>query len=187
MAIAILLLALHWTLNGPKNVQSLLQLIPMSQRESISELISAIETKVGYFIAGQAVLCLIIGVMALIAYLIIGLPNALVLALVAGLMEAVPMVGPLLGAIPAGVIALSIAPVKLIWVVVASSYHSADGKYIVSAACDEESGGRQSICLPFVNFCFQFIFWDCRRTHGNSYCSHYSALTESLCISSNNS
>ena len=120
MAIAILLLALHWTLEGPRNVQSLLQLVPKGHRESIGELVSAIETKVGYFIAGQAVLCLIIGVMALIAYLIIGLPNALVLALVAGLMEAVPMVGPLLGAIPAGVIALSIAPTKLIWVVVAS-------------------------------------------------------------------
>jgi predicted PurR-regulated permease PerM len=120
MAIAILLLALHWTLDGPRNVQSLLQLIPRSHREGIGELISAIETKVGYFIAGQAVLCLIIGVMALIAYLIIGLPNALVLALVAGLMEAVPMVGPLLGAIPAGVIGLSIAPSKLIWVIVAT-------------------------------------------------------------------
>ena len=120
MVIAILLLALHWTLDGPRNVQSLLQLIPKGHRESIGELISAIETKVGYFIAGQAVLCLIIGVMALIAYLIIGLPNALILALMAGLMEAVPMVGPLLGAIPAGVIALSIAPSKLIWVIVAS-------------------------------------------------------------------
>ena len=120
MAIAILLLALHWTLDGPKNVQSLLQLVSKGQRDSISELISAIETKVGYFIAGQAVLCLIIGVMALIAYLIIGLPNALVLALVAGLMEAVPMVGPFLGAIPAGVIALSIAPLKLVWVIVAT-------------------------------------------------------------------
>ena len=58
--------------------------------------------------------------MALVAYLLIGLPNALVLALVAGVLEAVPLLGPLLGAIPAAVIALSIAPSKLIWVVVAT-------------------------------------------------------------------
>jgi hypothetical protein len=58
--------------------------------------------------------------MALVAYLLIGLPNALVLALVAGVLEAVPMIGPLLGAIPAAVIALSIAPSKLIWVIVAT-------------------------------------------------------------------
>jgi predicted PurR-regulated permease PerM len=120
MAIAILLLAVHWTLDGPRTIQSLLLLIPKGQRQSIGELISAMETKVGFYIVGQGVLCLVIGIMALVAYLLIGLPNALLLALVAGLMEAVPMVGPLLGAIPAAVIALSIAPSKLVWVIVVS-------------------------------------------------------------------
>jgi predicted PurR-regulated permease PerM len=120
MAIAILLLVFHWTLNGPRTIQSLLLLVPIGQRESISELISAMETKVGFYIAGQGVLCLVIGIMALVAYLLIGLPNALVLALVAGVMEAVPMIGPVLGAIPAAVIGLSIAPSKLVWVIVAT-------------------------------------------------------------------
>jgi len=116
----ILLLAFHWTLAGPRTIQSLLQLIPKNRRESIGEMISAIEAKVGYYIAGQGVLCLVIGSLSLITYLLIGLPNALVLALVAGVLEAVPLIGPLLGAIPAGVIALSIDPSKLIWVVVAT-------------------------------------------------------------------
>ena len=117
---AILLLVLHWTLDGPRTIQSLLLLVPASRRESIRELISAMESKIGFYIAGQSVLCLAIGMMALVAYLLIGLPNALVLALVAGILEAVPMVGPLLGAIPAAVIALSISPSKLIWVIVAT-------------------------------------------------------------------
>ena len=117
---AILLLAFHWTLDGPRAVQSLVSLLPNSQRESISELILAMETKIGFYLAGQAVLCLAIGILALSAYLLIGLPNALVLALIAGVLEAVPMVGPLLGAIPAALIAFSIAPAKLIWVVVAT-------------------------------------------------------------------
>ena len=120
MATAILLLAFHWTLNGPRTIQSLLLLVPEGQRESISELVSAMEAKVGFYIAGQSVLCLVVGIMALVAYLIIGLPNALVLALVAGVLEAVPMIGPLLGAIPAAVIALSIAPSKLLWVIAAT-------------------------------------------------------------------
>jgi predicted PurR-regulated permease PerM len=98
----------------------LLQLIPKGQRETIGELISAMETKVGFYIAGQGVLCLVVGIMALVAYLLIGLPNALVLALVAGVLEVVPMIGPLLGAIPAALVALSISPVKLIWVIVAT-------------------------------------------------------------------
>ncbi len=120
LVMAVLVLASHWTLDGPRTIQSLLLLVPIGQRESISELISAMETKLGFYIAGQGLLCLIIGCMALAAYLLIGLPNALVLALVAGLLEAVPIIGPLLGAIPAAVIALSIAPSKLVWVLVAT-------------------------------------------------------------------
>jgi predicted PurR-regulated permease PerM len=120
MATAILLLAFHWTLDGPRTIQSTLLLVPQNRRESISQLISAMETKVGSYIAGEGFLCLVIGIMALVAYLLIGLPNALVLALVAGVMEAVPMVGPLLGAVPAGLVALSIAPGRLVWVVVAT-------------------------------------------------------------------
>lgn len=119
-ATALLLLAFYWTLDGQRTIQSLLLLIPQNRRESIGELIGAMESKIGFYIVGQSVLCLIIGILALVAYLIIGLPNALVLALVAGLLEAVPMVGPLLGAIPAAVVALSIAPSKLVWVIVAS-------------------------------------------------------------------
>jgi len=119
-AIIILVMTLYWTLDGPRIIKSFLLLIPQDRRESIGELISAMESKVGFYLAGQGALCLVIGIMALVAYLLIGLPNALVLALIAGVLEAVPMIGPLLGAIPAALIALSIAPDKLIWVIVAT-------------------------------------------------------------------
>ncbi len=120
ISIVILVLAFYWTLDGPRTIQSLLLLIPQDQRENIRELILAMETKVGFYIVGQSILCLIIGTLALVAYLLIGLPNALVLALLAGVLEAVPMVGPLLGAIPAALVALSIGPDKLVWVIVAT-------------------------------------------------------------------
>ena len=120
LAIVILVLVFYWTLDGPRIIQSFLLLLPQGQRESIRDLITAMESKVGFYIVGQGILCLVIGIMALLAYRLIGLPNALVLALIAGVLEAVPMIGPLLGAIPAGLVALSIAPDKLIWVIVAT-------------------------------------------------------------------
>ena len=119
-AIMILVMTLYWTLDGPRVIKSFLLFIPQDRRESIDELISAMESKVGFYLAGQGVLCLVISIMALVAYLLIGLPNALVLALAAGVMEAVPMIGPLLGAVPAALVAISIAPDRLIWVVVAT-------------------------------------------------------------------
>ena len=120
VTIIILALAFYWTVDGPRIIQSFLLVVPQNRRESISELIAAMESKVGLYIVGQGILCLAIGILALIAYLLIGLPNAIVLALIAGVLEAVPMVGPLLGAIPAALVALTIAPDKLIWVIVAT-------------------------------------------------------------------
>jgi len=119
--IVVLVLAFYWTLDGPRSIQSFLLLIQQDQRENLRELITAMEARLGFYIVGQGILCLIIGIMALIAYLLIGLPNALVLALVAGMLEAVPMIGPLLGAVPAALVALSIGPDKLVWVIVATT------------------------------------------------------------------
>ena len=119
-AIVILVLTLYWAIDGPRLIKSCLLLVPQDQRDSIGELVSAMEGRIGFFIAGQGILCLVIGIMALISYTLIGLPNALVLALVAGVMEAVPLIGPLLGAVPAGLVALSIGPDRLIWVIIAT-------------------------------------------------------------------
>jgi predicted PurR-regulated permease PerM len=79
------------------------------------------ETKLGGYIRGQGLLCVAVGVTAFVAYLLIGLPYALVLAVFAGVMEMVPIFGPALGAVPALLVALSIDPGKALWVVVATA------------------------------------------------------------------
>lgn len=119
-AIVILVLAFYWTLDGHQIIRLFLLLIPQSKREGIRELIAIMETRMSFYVAGQGVLCLVIGMMALFAYLLIGLPHALVLALMAGVLEAVPMIGPILGVVPAALVALSVAPEKLVWVIVAT-------------------------------------------------------------------
>jgi predicted PurR-regulated permease PerM len=118
---AVILMAFYWTLEGDRALRTLLLLVPSSQREGARELFAAIESKLGGFLLGQVILCVIIGVMSYAAYLMIGLPNALVLAIIAGLMEAVPTVGPLLGALPAILMAVATDPTKVIWVIIATS------------------------------------------------------------------
>jgi predicted PurR-regulated permease PerM len=154
IATAILLLAFHWTLEGPRTIQSLLLLVPQGQRESISELVSAIETKVGFYIAGQGVLCLVMGIMSLVAYLLIGLPNVLILGLLAGVGEAVPLIGPLIGAIPAALMALSIAPAKLVWVIVATLVLHQTENYLLAPRIMRKAVGVN----PFVSLLAFFAF-----------------------------
>jgi len=117
---AILLMTFYWTLESERVFRTLLMLFPSSKRANIREVIDAVEGRLGAYLFGQGILMLAIGLLSLAAYLIIGLPNALVLALIAGVMEAVPVVGPILGAVPAVLVAASTNPANIIWVVVAS-------------------------------------------------------------------
>jgi len=118
--LAIFLLAYYWTQEGTLVIRGLLRLFPPQRKKNVREFLQLAETKLGGYIRGQGLLCLSIGVAAFIAYLLIGLPYILVLAIFAGIMEMVPIFGPALGALPALSVALSIDPAKATWVVVAS-------------------------------------------------------------------
>jgi predicted PurR-regulated permease PerM len=58
------------------------------------------------FLRGQVILAIIIGVIVTLTLTILGVPNALLLGLLAGILEVVPNLGPILAMIPAVLIAL---------------------------------------------------------------------------------
>ncbi len=110
-------LAFYWTVEGERLKRAILLVVPIERREKVRELVSTLEAQLGRYIVGQGVLMLSIFSLSLVAYLVIGLPYALVLALIAGLMEAVPLIGPALGTIPAALVAYSVDPSLALWVI----------------------------------------------------------------------
>ena len=118
--LAVFLLAYYWTQEGNLVLRSTLRVFPQQRRKNMREFIQLAEDKIGGYVRGQGLLCVVIGVAAFIAYLLIGLPYILVLAIFAGVMEMVPIFGPALGAIPAFLVALTVDPGKALWVVVAT-------------------------------------------------------------------
>lgn len=77
-----------------------------------------IQEKMGLWLRGQLLLCVIIGVMSYVGLLILGVKYALILGLIAGLTEFIPFIGPIVGAIPAVFLALFQSPVKALLVVI---------------------------------------------------------------------
>ena len=118
--LAVFLLAYYWTQESSLIIRTLLRLAPLNRRHDVQQFFYLAEAKIGGYVRGQAILCLLVGAAAFILYTLIGLPYTLVLALIAGFMEMVPIVGPALGAVPALLAALSTDPDKVIWVLVAT-------------------------------------------------------------------
>lgn len=119
--VAIMLIAFYWTLHEERTIRSLQLLLPPPRRESLRDLISTVEAKMGAYVRGQGILCLTVGALDFLAYLIIGLPYALTLGIIAGILEAVPVFGPVLGAVPPLLLALSVDPSKALWVLIAAA------------------------------------------------------------------
>ena len=85
-------------------------LAPPDKQTYIMQLINRMQRQVGYWLRGQLILMFLVGFFTWIGLLFIMSEYALVLGLIAGLTEFIPYLGPILGAVPAIFLALTINP-----------------------------------------------------------------------------
>ncbi|MFA6307774.1 MAG: AI-2E family transporter [Patescibacteria group bacterium] len=91
---------------------------PIRHRPYISKLIVDMQHRMGYWLRGQLLLSLVIFIMVYLGLMFLGIKYALLLALIAGLFEIVPFIGPWIAAIPGVFFALAYSPSKAFWVAI---------------------------------------------------------------------
>lgn len=111
LAIIFLLVLSFYLLLEKKNLEERVALLFTNREERVKKLIVKIEEKLGAWLQGQLILSLLIGVLSYIGLTILNIPYALPLALIAGVMEVIPVIGPIISALPAVFLALLISPI----------------------------------------------------------------------------
>lgn len=96
-----LVIAFYMSLQKDSVKKFVRSVTPKKYQPYAIQLTRRIQEKMGAWITGQLVLCLVIGVLAYVSLLIMGIKYALVLALFAGMTEIIPYIGPWIGAVPA--------------------------------------------------------------------------------------
>jgi predicted PurR-regulated permease PerM len=92
---------------------------PVAKYEYVVGLWRRSRRKIGLWLQGQLLLCLIIGILVYLGLLILGLPHALLLASLAALFELIPVFGPIMSSIPAIITALATGGItQVIFVVI---------------------------------------------------------------------
>ena len=99
-----------WLVERPRIQRYVLAFLPALQRAGARSAWNDVELRLGLWVRGQLTLMATMGVMTGIAYTLLGVPGALLLAVIAAITEAIPIVGPLLGAIPAVLVAATVSP-----------------------------------------------------------------------------
>jgi len=92
--------------------------VPEDYKNSIKKALAEINMKMGAYFQGVGIVCLCVGILAYISFLIIGLEFALILAIIIGITNIIPYLGPFIGAVPAALIGLFDSPTMMFYVII---------------------------------------------------------------------
>jgi predicted PurR-regulated permease PerM len=116
--VTILILAFYMLLDAETFVRTFVRLFPRSERARVGAACVSVSVKVSAWLGGQVLLAGAIGSTAALGLFLMGVPYFYVLALIAAFGEMIPMVGPVLSAIPAVLIALTVSPALALGVII---------------------------------------------------------------------
>jgi len=115
---SILILTFYLLVESQNLLGAFLQLFPRGNRARVAGICREITVKVSAWLTGQLVLGGVIGCSAALGLWLLGIPYFYVLALIAGIGEMIPVVGPLLAAIPAIAVAFTVSPMAAVYVAI---------------------------------------------------------------------
>ena len=98
--------SLYMTIDAPRIQTYVHSLFPPSYRSELADLLRRIGRVWQAFLRGQLILSIVVGAATYLALSLVGMPGALIFAILAGLLEVVPNLGPILAMIPAVIVAL---------------------------------------------------------------------------------
>lgn len=108
--ITILLLTFYLLVESQGIFDFFVRLFPRERRQKVSEVSALVTTKVSAWLGGQILLGFIIGTTTAIGLALMGVPYFYLLALIAGIGEMIPIVGPIVSALPAIAVAFTVSP-----------------------------------------------------------------------------
>lgn len=107
--VLVFVIAVYWLTARKPTLDLLLRMSPMRHRAHVEQIWTDVELTLGSYLRGQTILMVVIGLAALVGLIIFRVPYAPALAVIAGLTEFIPMVGPFIGGAAAVLVAFTVS------------------------------------------------------------------------------
>jgi predicted PurR-regulated permease PerM len=137
----------YWLLSRDRAVSWLCCVLRPGNPERARILFDRAELQMGSYVRGLVFLGFVIGVLTLIGLLVLRVPYAVVFAVIAGVLELLPTIGPILSAIPAVLAALTISPVLALGVALMYLAIQQLENYILVPRVHEQSVGLPPLVI----------------------------------------
>ncbi|MFD1032400.1 AI-2E family transporter [Metaplanococcus flavidus] len=105
--------------DGERLPDRLVKFLPKDSRDEGRRILQDMDENLSAYIQGQAIVSLFVGALSLVAYMLLGLEYAVILALVSMFTNLIPFLGPFIGAIPVLIVAFFQDPLLALWTAIA--------------------------------------------------------------------
>ena len=157
-SIIVLLVAFYWSLDQPRMERWIFSFVPARQRSRALAAWREMEDRMGAYIRATIIVSVLIAVVTGVGYVAIGLPFALFMAVLAGLGEVIPVVGFLVGLIPAVLVALTVSPQMALLVVLINVVLRIVQHFFIWPWMMSNSVGLSPLILLIALFVFSALF-----------------------------
>ena len=135
-----------------------LELFPEARRPLLGQAMTESEKALRLWLKGQLIAMAVVGTLTGVGLWLLGMPSALLLGLIAGLLEFVPYIGPILSAVPAILLALALSPDLALWVALLYFAVQQFEGYLLTPLVQQYAVDLPGVLLLFSLLAFGILF-----------------------------
>lgn len=122
-----------------------------SQQQMVKETMDEIQQKLGGWVRGQLLLMIIVGAAVFVGLSLLRVEYVLPLAVISGLTEIIPIIGPMIAVIPAAIVGFAISPIVGVGVVgLFVLIHQLEGNLIVPKVMEKSVGFNPLVTMVVI-------------------------------------